>query len=154
YMRYLDRMLLEVVDLDRIGTIAELCCGHGEAFKLVDGRAKRGVGLDISVTMLEEALRRFGSRDAIFVQGDVTKARLASDAFDSVLVLGGIHHINDRTKLFEEIHRILKPGGRLYFREPVDDFFLWRLIRAIIYRVALALDHRTERPLRRKETIL
>jgi SAM-dependent methyltransferase len=153
YMAYLDRVLIEVVDFDRVGTIAELCCGHGEAFRLMQGKVERGVGVDISVAMLEQAVGRFGSKYLMFVQGDVTNAPLAANAFDSVFMLGGIHHINDRSKLFSEIFRILKPGGRLYFREPVNDFFLWRWIRALIYRIAPALDHETERPLRRRETL-
>ena len=32
YMAHLDRMLLDVIDLDHVGTVAELCCGHGEAW--------------------------------------------------------------------------------------------------------------------------
>ena len=83
YMAHLDRMLLDVIDLDHVGTVAELCCGHGEAFKLINGRATRGIGVDISVTMLEEAVRRYGSQHVMFVQGDVTKAPLAANSFDA-----------------------------------------------------------------------
>ena len=67
-------------------------------------------------------------------------------------MLGGIHHVNDRDGLFREIARILKPGGRFYWREPVSDFLLWRGLRALIYRLSPALDHETERPLRYIET--
>jgi SAM-dependent methyltransferase len=66
-------------------------------------------------------------------------------------MLGGIHHVPDRLKLFAEVHRILKPGGGFYFREPLDDFALWRAIRKVVYQVSSALDHETERPLRRSE---
>src|SRR5262249_51338102 len=71
---------------------------------------------------------------------------------DNVVMLGGIHHVPDRAKLFAEVRRIMKPGGRFYFREPVDDFLLWRGIRKVIYRVSSALDHMSERPLQRAET--
>ena len=67
-------------------------------------------------------------------------------------MLGGIHHVPARLKLFAEIRRVLKPGGAFYFREPLDDFALWRAIRKVVYRVSSALDHTTERPLRRDET--
>ena len=76
-----------------------------------------------------------------------------SNSFDSVFMLGGIHHVNDRNRLFGEISRVLKPGGMFYFREPVSDFALWRWIRAVIYRVSPALDSETERPLRNSDTV-
>jgi SAM-dependent methyltransferase len=67
-------------------------------------------------------------------------------------MLGGIHHVNNRVSLFGEVARVLKPGGRFIFREPVSDFFLWRWIRAVIYRASPMLDHRTERALLCRET--
>jgi SAM-dependent methyltransferase len=71
---------------------------------------------------------------------------------DTVLIHGGIHHVPDRVALFKEVSRILKPNGRFYFHEPVDDFWLWRLIRRLVYRLSPALDHTTEAPLRKAST--
>lgn len=68
-------------------------------------------------------------------------------------MLGGIHHVPDREQLFKEIARILKPGGRFVYREPVSDFPLWRGLRAIIYRLSPMLNHETERPLLYEETV-
>ena len=67
-------------------------------------------------------------------------------------MFGGIHHVSDRDGLFREVFRILKPGGQFHWREPVSDFFLWRGIRALIYRYSPHLDHETERPLLYDET--
>jgi SAM-dependent methyltransferase len=86
------------------------------------------------------------------VHGDATKLGLKDACADAVLIHGGIHHVPDRIALFGEIRRILKPGGRLYFYEPVDDFWLWRAIRKIVYRLSPALDHRSEEPLRKSKT--
>src|SRR5262249_11687565 len=72
---------------------------------------------------------------------------------DTVVMLGGIHHVPARAQLFAEVARILKPGGRFLYREPVSDFFLWRALRAVIYRVSPMLDHGTERPLLYAETV-
>jgi hypothetical protein len=48
---------------------------------------------------------------------------------------------------------VLKPGGRLIFREPTSDFVLWRAVRAVVYRLSPMLDAATERPLIYAETV-
>ena len=68
-------------------------------------------------------------------------------------MLGGVHHVRDRDALFSEVARVLRPGGRFIYREPVSDFFLWRWARAVIYRLSPSLDHTTERPLLHEETV-
>jgi SAM-dependent methyltransferase len=152
YAKYIAGALHRVVDPQSLNCMAEICCGPGEAFQLLGNRIARGVGVDISVPMLESALSAHGRMGRTFVQGDATSLPLRSAAFDSVFMLGGIHHVNDRGRLFSEVARILKPGGKFYFREPVDDFLPWRLLRRVIYRWAPALDHETEHPLRRAQT--
>jgi SAM-dependent methyltransferase len=102
--------------------------------------------------MLRKAATTHQHAALAFVQGDATMLPLAASNFDSVFMLGGIHHVRDRSTLFLEVARILKPGGHFYFREPVSDFVLWRAIRALVYRLSPALDHETERPLLYCET--
>jgi SAM-dependent methyltransferase len=110
------------------------------------------IGVDVSSGLLEVARRDLPGERFIFVQGDATMLPLKDGVADNVIMLGGIHHVPDRVGLFKQIRRILKPGGNFYFREPVDDFVLWRAIRKVVYRISSALDHTTERPLRRGET--
>jgi ubiquinone/menaquinone biosynthesis C-methylase UbiE len=151
YMAALDRALLSCVSQNSLGTTAEICCGRGEAFHLLQDRIQCGVGVDVSVSMLEAAQTEHRRRPIGFVQGDATMLPLRSAAFDNVFMLGGIHHVSDRQRLFSEIERILKPGGTFYFREPVSDLALWRWMRSVIYRLSATLDHETERPLRHCE---
>jgi SAM-dependent methyltransferase len=152
YMSFLDRALFKAIGDRQLGTVAEICCGRAEAFHLLQGRIQLGIGVDISVSMLEAAMRDNGAAHLSFVQGDATRLPLAGEAFDTVFMLGGIHHVSDRCALFAEVARILKPGGWFYFREPVSDFALWRWIRAIVYRLSPMLNHETERPLLYQET--
>lgn len=154
YNRYLDGEINDLIAEAPVGRVAELCCGSGEGFRLLAGNLERGVGVDISSSMLEGARAQFPGPKYLFVQGDVTNLPLQPEAFDTVLINGGIHHINDREALFREVLRILKPGGRFIFREPCDDFGLWRGIRKIIYRLSPALDADTERPIRHGDTML
>lgn len=153
YLAYLDRGLLAAIGGEGLGTVAEICCGRGETFALLGGRIERGIGVDVSLSMLDEAVRLHAGDRIAFVQGDATALPLAAAAFDTVVMLGGVHHVNDRRALFAEIQRILKPGGRFFFREPVSDFLLWRGLRAVVYQLSPSLDHGTERPLLYRETV-
>ena len=154
YMAYLDRVFMANVVPDDLAETAEICCGRGELLELEKNRVGHGVGVDISPAMLEAAHKRHAGREHfLFIQGDATQLPIGSEQFQSVFMFGGIHHVSDRQRLFEEVFRILRPGGRFYFREPVSDFFLWRWIRAIIYRLSTALDAETERPLLWRETV-
>jgi SAM-dependent methyltransferase len=152
YTAYLDAALRRAAGPAGLGVCVEICCGHGEGTHLLGAQIKRAIGVDVSLSMLEAAQERFTGEAVAFVQGDATRLPLADESMDTAIMLGGIHHVNDRAGLFGEIRRVLKPGGRFIFREPVDDFAPWRWLRALIYRLSPALDHRTERPLRRSST--
>jgi len=154
YMGYLDRVFIEEISASDLSGAAEICCGQGELLGLFNVENVSGVGVDISLSMLESAkVKHAKTHEFIFVQGDATRLPLASNQFSGVFMLGGIHHVSDRQGLFREVFRILRPGGHFYWREPVSDFFLWRWLRAIIYRLSPSLDAETERPLLYKETI-
>jgi len=152
YMDYLDSAFSEMTAGDSFGVVADICCGQGEALSLWSQRIARGVGVDLALGMLQAAQQKNRHPHFGFVQGDATKLPLASGAFSTVVMFGGIHHVPDRRLLFEEVYRVLRPGGRFYWREPVSDFFLWRWIRAVVYRLSPALDANTERPLLYSET--
>lgn len=153
YMAYLDRVLREEIDGTTLGVCAEVCCGTGEAFALFEDRITTGIGVDVSASMLVKAQQAFADSPLTFVQGDATLLPLVDSVFDTVVMLGGIHHVPDREALFRQVFRILKPGGVFYWREPVSDFWLWKFLRSIVYRLSPMLNHETERPLIFAETV-
>lgn len=152
YLSYLDDVLIKNTNNEELGNVAEVCCGTGEAMALFKKHVNTGVGIDVSMNMLRGANDKHKEEKLIFIQGDATKLPLSSSSFDNVFCLGGIHHVNDRDTLFSEIQRVLKPGGKFIWREPVDDYFIWRLIRSVIYKISPYLDDDTEQPLRRGST--
>ncbi|MBY0495490.1 MAG: methyltransferase domain-containing protein [Cyanobacteria bacterium] len=42
----------------------------------------------------------------------------ADDSFDGVLCMNALHHLPSYLQALREIHRVLKPGGRVVFSEP------------------------------------
>lgn len=106
-LRVLDR--LTPADGERI---LDVGCGTGRLTVEITRRAQvRVVGIDRSTTMLREASRHVGDR-AAFVQADGIALPFQS-AFEAVFSTATFHWIPDHPRLFSEIHRVLRPGGRL-----------------------------------------
>jgi demethylmenaquinone methyltransferase / 2-methoxy-6-polyprenyl-1,4-benzoquinol methylase len=51
------------------------------------------------------------------VRGDATRIPLASQSADAVTIAFGIRNVDDRQAACGEMHRVLKPGGRLAILE-------------------------------------
>lgn len=73
------------------------------------------VGLDLSETMIEIATRNADEYDMServeFRQGDASQMPFEESSFDFVISCGSLHHWEKPMQVFEEIHRVLKPGG-------------------------------------------
>lgn len=153
YIAYLDRALLEQAAAAPMERVLDVCCGSGEGLSLFKDRIQQGVGVDISRAMLEAGRRSLPADRFSFIQADATQLPFRDDCFDTVMTFGGVHHVNNRHGLFSEIQRVLKPGGHFLWREPVNDFLPWRMLRAIIYRLSPSLDEETEHPVRWSDTV-
>jgi ubiquinone/menaquinone biosynthesis C-methylase UbiE len=72
------------------------------------------VGLDLSETMIEIATRNadeYGVSDRVkFRQGDASAMPFEESLFDFVVSCGSLHHWQNPPEVFDEIHRVLKPG--------------------------------------------
>lgn len=73
------------------------------------------VGLDLSETMIEMAEKNaqaYGLADRVrFEQGDAAAMPFQDDSFDLIVSSGSLHHWDKPARIFNEIHRVLKPGG-------------------------------------------
>ena len=70
--------------------------------------------LDYSLDMMERAKRQAEKRGLMnvhFMQGDVGKLPYEDESFDLVLSLNGFHAFPDKEAAYNEIFRVLKPGG-------------------------------------------
>ncbi|MDP2924664.1 MAG: methyltransferase domain-containing protein [Candidatus Omnitrophota bacterium] len=87
--------------------ILDLGCGAGNAFY---AKAATVVGIDVSLASLKKAKDIYD----IVIQADVLKLPFENEIFDLVVSYDLIGHIaqEHKEKLFAEICRVLKPGGR------------------------------------------
>ena len=71
--------------------------------------------LDYSEDMLTQAKVRFEANQIEHVktiQGDVGNLPFEDNTFDIVLSMNGFHAFPDKEKAFDEVYRVLKPGGK------------------------------------------
>jgi len=72
-------------------------------------------GIDISVGMLEKARKnaeKFGVSNVSFVCSELEKLELSDNIADLVISNCTLNHAADKQSVWNEIHRILKKGGR------------------------------------------
>jgi len=105
--------------------ILDLGCGRGE--ETLDAARQTGpsgmaMGLDLTTAMVEKA--RQNARDtevqnAGFVQGDIEFLPFKSECFDGVTSNCVINHASDKARVYREIHRVLRKGGRFVVADAV-----------------------------------
>jgi SAM-dependent methyltransferase len=101
--------------------LLDIGCGSGgstlELGQLV-GPTGKVLGVDISVPMLGLARRRAaqaGSANVEFREADAQTADLGTAVFDGLFSRFGVMFFGDPVAAFTNLHKALKPGGRLAF---------------------------------------
>ncbi|MBT4521319.1 MAG: methyltransferase domain-containing protein [Halieaceae bacterium] len=96
--------------------ILDIGCGiGGPAFVLASKYGAQVVGIDIEKQLVDQARRRAEelgvSSNCEFVAVDPGPMPFPDNSFDVVLSTGVIMQIDNKTEIFEEALRVLKPGG-------------------------------------------
>jgi 2-polyprenyl-3-methyl-5-hydroxy-6-metoxy-1,4-benzoquinol methylase len=72
-------------------------------------------GIDIDEPAMAHARATFHKDNLSFEQGDAMQMTLADDSVDVVVCTQIYEHVPDAGRMFNEIFRVLKPGGFCYF---------------------------------------
>jgi SAM-dependent methyltransferase len=96
----------------------ELGCGTGVFLEKVARCGADLHGIDLSTDLLERARARVGGLANVHIDnGNAEQMPYPNAHFDAVYGSSILHHL-DLGRSLAEVHRVLRPGGRIVFAEP------------------------------------
>jgi SAM-dependent methyltransferase len=101
--------------------ILDIGAGLGESSVYFALQGALVTAVDISPRMVETTIR-LGERYGVTIRGIVSVGedlQLPANEFDLVYIANTIHHVQDRPRLFDQISRTLKAGGRFFSIDPI-----------------------------------
>jgi SAM-dependent methyltransferase len=105
--------------------LVEVACGSGgPALHVARVTGCRVTGVDINesgVATATQAANRAGAGGRVRFERASADEPLpfADGSFDALLCIDSMNHFPDRARVFREWHRVLRPGGRALFTDPV-----------------------------------
>ena len=106
--------------------VLDVCCGPGMLAQGAIARGAQAVGLDFS-NVVELARKMVPA--AQFQQGDAQDLPFPDNSFDAAVCGYGLMHVPDSEKVLREMHRVVRPGGRIAVsvwdsKDPLNGFGL------------------------------
>lgn len=94
--------------------VLDVATGTGDlALALADAGAAFVVGLDFATPMVRAATKKTRRQGMAWVVGDALRLPFANNQFDACTVAFGLRNMANYEQALKEMHRVLRPGGRL-----------------------------------------
>ena len=103
--------MIELLRIYSGSVVLDMGCGTGNYAAALQRVAKKIIGIDSSIGMIEQALAKFPELPLIC--GDVTSLPFGSEAFDGAFAIQVLHHVKEKELFLSEAYRVLKKGACL-----------------------------------------
>ncbi|MCU4750519.1 methyltransferase domain-containing protein [Halobacteria archaeon AArc-curdl1] len=126
----------DMADLEPREAVLDLGSGSGmDAFYAAMNVTETGsvTGVDMTPQQVEKAndlAAANGFHNVSFRQGYIEDLPFEDDSFDAVISNGVINLSSEKDRVFEEAHRVLRPGGRLALSDIISEQQLPESIKA------------------------
>jgi SAM-dependent methyltransferase len=113
-------------------SVLEIGCGTGEFTRLLAGRARKVVAVDLSPQMIRLARELSTEHSNLeYLTGDVMQLPLRTGGFDCVVSIATLHHLPLNQALLK-MKDALKPGGALVIHDLVRDEGVADLVKSAL----------------------
>lgn len=102
-------------------SILEVACGGGGFVQKLSQAGAVATGCDFSYAALRAAHARLGlakGNSSSFVQGDAQSLPFADSSFHAIISCETIEHLPRVLTAIKEMHRVTRPGGKLFLTTP------------------------------------
>jgi ArsR family transcriptional regulator len=100
--------------IDPTLTVGDLGCGTGQVSELIAPHVAKVVAVDGSNDMVQSARKRLKGMHQIEVRrGDMEALPIDDAQLDVAITALVLHHVPEPARALAEMHRVLKPGGRV-----------------------------------------
>ena len=129
--------------------IIDVGCGAGQMTRALTTMGGEVIGIDPGKRQLERATAAQPAGSEMYIRGIAEALPFDNQSIDIILFFNSFHHVphNNFSNAINESNRVLRPGGKLFFSEPIADgpqFELSKLIndeteiRALAYQSILS----------------
>lgn len=145
------RRLIQHVATYSPADVLDLATGSGDVAYALARNLRAGTqitGMDFCRPMLDEAEKKQPdmpqSDHVVFREGDGLNLPCEDNAFDAATISFGLRNMADRHRCLSELHRVLRPGGRLWVLEFSQPFgwlrpFYYLYLRYVLPLIAAAV---------------
>jgi len=114
----MNRQVLKRIESGRVESFLDAGCGVGGTTLFLAGElGAHGIGISLSEKQVQEARENAKGlgleKRTEFLVRDFRDTGFPDDSFNLVITMESLVHVADKEKFFQEVKRILKPGGKL-----------------------------------------
>ncbi len=123
------RALAKRMELQGESKLLDAGCGCGEVIEAMQGSGITVVGVDISITSLQET--RKSCPNSLLVCADLHQLPFRDGIFQGLTAISSLEFCRNRNRSWQEMVRTLAPKARAYVEGRNGDFIFYRLVAPI-----------------------
>ena len=118
-------LFIDWLGLSERDHLLDIACGSGRpTIRIAEATGCKATGIDLHADAVSNAIayakQRGMENRTNFQVGDAAEPLdLADSQFDVLMCIDAINHLPNRIEVLKEWHRVLRPGGRLLFTDPI-----------------------------------